>query len=94
MAALWRIPGKQRADPIITALIRFGNLIQKEGQISIRIEVVGLCSFNQAINNCTGLSATGRIGKEEILASHDKRLYAAFRPIVTNLQTAIQQEVG
>ena len=57
----------------------------------MRIQPVFLCCFDQTEDHRAALSAPRRIGKQEVLSGHDKRLYAAFGTVVAELEPSVQQ---
>lgn len=53
--------------------------------------VVLLCGLNQVVDHGAGLSSGRGIGKEPVLATHDKGLYDALGTVVRELQPAVFQ---
>ena len=64
---------------------------QDPKQISVRIKVILLRRFHQAVDHSTGLCAARRVGKQPVLPAHHKGLNAALGTVVAQLQTAILQ---
>ena len=53
--------------------------------------VVLLCGLNLVVDHGAGLSSGRGIGKEPVLATHDKGLYAALGTVIGELQSPVLQ---
>ena len=58
-------------------------------QVVIQPQVVGLCCFHQRVDDCTGLRALGRIGKEPSLPTNDKGTDGVFNLVVADFNLAV-----
>ena len=67
------------------------RLLQNPNQVAVRIQCVLLGCLNQTVDHRAGLCTGRRVGKQPVLPSHHKRLYAALGTVVAQLQTAIFQ---
>ena len=65
--------------------------LQNVEQILIRIKSVLLRSFNHTEYDRAALCAAGCVGKQEVLPVNDKWLYASFRTVVADFQSAVFQ---
>ena len=83
--------GKQLSSSCGILFAQLWCILQDPKQISIWIQAVFLRRFHQTVDHCTGLRATGCIGKQPVLSAHHEGLDAALGAVVAQLQTAILQ---
>ena len=82
---------KQLFSPCGILFAQLRRVLQNPEQVSVRIQLVFLCRFHQAVDHSTGPRTTRRIGKQPVLPAHHKGLNAALGTVVAQLQTAILQ---
>jgi len=71
--------------PVATVLRQSRSRVKNPQQIAIRIQSGFLCCLNEAVNNRTGLCASGRVGEKPVLSAHHKWLDATLSTIVGEL---------
>ena len=83
--------GQQLFTPCFIRFAQPRRISQNPKQILVRIKVISLRRFNQAVDHGAGLCTTRCIGKQSVLPAHHKGLNAALGTVVAQLQTAILQ---
>ena len=91
MAFWWGVGRQKFFGPECVNLAQRWRTLQEPKQVSVRVKLVFLCGFYQAIDHRAGLSACRCIGKEPVLPAHNKRLYTALGTVVAQLQSPIFQ---
>ena len=66
-------------------------MVKEPNQVAVGIQVILLCGLNQAVDHSAGLSAGRGVGKEPVLPTYNKGLYAALGTVVGELQPAVLQ---
>ena len=72
----------------------YNNLTPTKEQVAVRVERVGFRRLRDAVNDGADPCAAGRIGEQEILPPHHKRLDTPFGAVVADFEASVQQIIG